>query len=111
VSDSTELNSVEPWDEELTFEIQNDIAVITINRPDVGNALSSSLLRKLANTLDKLKANRSARCAILKGAGTRATLNLQKTNEQGIPGWRRKRDSNHPTRFVCGDPWVLVVLT
>ena len=72
MSDSTEPNSVEPGDEELTLEIQNDIAVITINRPDVGNALSSSLLRKLADTLDKLKANKSARCAILKGAGTRA---------------------------------------
>lgn len=72
MSDSTEPNNVVPGDQELTLEVQNDIAVITLNRPNAGNALSSTLLRKLTDTLGKLKANKSARCAILKGAGTRA---------------------------------------
>ncbi|MCJ7831208.1 MAG: enoyl-CoA hydratase/isomerase family protein, partial [Dehalococcoidia bacterium] len=57
---------------ELTLELQDQIALITLNRPDVGNALSSSLLEKLIDTLDTLTVEKTARCAVLKGAGTNA---------------------------------------
>jgi enoyl-CoA hydratase/carnithine racemase len=59
-------------DEELALEVRDQIALITLNRPDVGNALSSSLLGRLTDTLEKLEKEKAARCAVLKGAGTKA---------------------------------------
>ena len=72
MSDNTKLTGKDPNADELVLEIQDDLAVITLNRPDVGNALSAPLLSKLTDTLNKLKAQKTARCAVLKGAGTRA---------------------------------------
>ena len=62
----------QPVDDELALDVENNLAVITLNRPDVGNALSSSLLAKLTDTLNRLKSGNSVRCAILKGAGSKA---------------------------------------
>ena len=59
-------------DNQLTLEVDNNIAVITLNRPGVGNALSSMLLRELIEMFDKLKREKLANCALLKGAGTKA---------------------------------------
>lgn len=58
---------------QLILEIDDDnIAIITLNRADVGNALSSSLLHELTQTLSELKGEKSVRCAILRGAGKKA---------------------------------------
>lgn len=72
MSETTENSTEEEQGEELILEVENNLAVITLNRPDVGNALSSSLLTKLTETLERIEAERAARCAILKGAGARA---------------------------------------
>jgi enoyl-CoA hydratase/carnithine racemase len=72
VSENVEPTGEGPLDDELLVEVDNHIAVITLNRPDVGNALSSSLLGKLTDTINGLKADNTVRCAILKGAGNRA---------------------------------------
>lgn len=69
--DSKQAES-EPGGDELILKVRNSIALITLNRPDVGNALSSSLLTALTDTLTKLKEEKTARCAILRGAGTKA---------------------------------------
>jgi enoyl-CoA hydratase len=58
--------------DELILEVQDRIALITLNRPDVGNALSSSLLSGLTGTFDQLKEEGTVRCVVLKGAGTKA---------------------------------------
>lgn len=72
MSDSDEQTGDEPGGDELTLEVRNGIALATLNRPDVGNALSSSLLEKLTDSFNKLKVEKTTRCAILKGAGTKA---------------------------------------
>jgi len=58
--------------DDLLVDVVNNIAIITLNRPDVGNALSSALLEKLTRTLYELGSDKNVRCAILRGAGSRA---------------------------------------
>ncbi|MHB8894518.1 MAG: enoyl-CoA hydratase/isomerase family protein [Candidatus Geothermincolia bacterium] len=58
--------------EELLLTIQDNLAVITLNREEAGNALSSTLLRKLTRTLKDLSSDKTVRCAVLRGAGPKA---------------------------------------
>ena len=48
------------------------VALITIDRPDVLNALSFDLLRELAGVLERLDEDPSCRAIVLTGAGSRA---------------------------------------
>ena len=48
------------------------VAVVTLNRPSVLNALSSELIAELDETLRSLDADRTAKVAILTGAGEKA---------------------------------------
>lgn len=57
---------------ELLVERSDFIAVLTINRPQRRNALSSTLLVSLAQTLRGLAEEGEIRCAILRGAGDKA---------------------------------------
>ncbi|MGK2865730.1 MAG: enoyl-CoA hydratase/isomerase family protein [Mycobacterium sp.] len=53
---------------ELTHP-RNEIAVITLNRPEKLNALSSALVEDLHSTLDTIKADDDCRVVVLTGAG------------------------------------------
>lgn len=57
---------------ELLLERNGFIAMLTINRPQRRNALSSTLLVSLAQTLRELAEEGEVRCAILRGAGDKA---------------------------------------
>jgi enoyl-CoA hydratase/carnithine racemase len=67
-----ETPAIEETEDDLLVDIENNIAALTLNRPGVGNALSSSLLDKLTDTLYELGSDKSVRCAILRGAGSKA---------------------------------------
>lgn len=56
----------------LTIDRADGIAVITLNRPNVLNALSTALLAELAQALTELDADLAVRAAILTGAGEKA---------------------------------------
>ncbi|MGB7191725.1 MAG: enoyl-CoA hydratase-related protein, partial [Acidobacteriaceae bacterium] len=58
--------------ENLLVEISNGIAVLTLNRPKVLNALNTALLGELDAALDALAADDSVRAIILTGAGEKA---------------------------------------
>lgn len=45
------------------------VALVTINRPDVRNALNPAALGALRDALDKVRADTSARCVVLAGEG------------------------------------------
>jgi enoyl-CoA hydratase/carnithine racemase len=62
----------EPDDDQLKLKIEEDIALITLNRGDVGNALSSAMLQKLTETFAGLAKEKATRCAILRGVGSKA---------------------------------------
>ncbi|MBU1671957.1 MAG: enoyl-CoA hydratase/isomerase family protein [Actinobacteria bacterium] len=58
--------------DELLLERRGAIAALTLNRPEVSNALTESMLVSLRETLIELASEGTTRAAILKGAGDRA---------------------------------------
>jgi enoyl-CoA hydratase len=53
-------------------EIDDGIAIVTLNRPEAMNALSRALRAELAKAMRAVDADESVRCVILTGAGERA---------------------------------------
>ena len=53
----------------LTFEIQNGVAWVTLNRPAKRNALSRDLLRELREAMLEADDRKSIHCVVLQGAG------------------------------------------
>ncbi|MEZ5484510.1 MAG: crotonase/enoyl-CoA hydratase family protein [Lysobacteraceae bacterium] len=53
----------------LRVERRDDVALITLNRPDKRNALSFDMLRELVACAKALRKDRTVRAAILQGAG------------------------------------------
>ena len=55
--------------EAVLYEVQNEIATITLNRPASLNAMNNDLLDGLVNALRRVTADTSVRTVILTGAG------------------------------------------
>ena len=51
----------------LLFEIENDIATITINRADKMNALNAEVINELSKALDEVATNTAIKSAIITG--------------------------------------------
>lgn len=58
--------------ETLLLEIEDHIAILTLNRPKVLNALNDQLFRELDAALDELAADRQVRAVLLTGSGEKA---------------------------------------
>ncbi len=58
--------------ETILFEVRNNIAIITLNRPDKLNALNHRLLSELNSALDKVKSDSAISVVIITGAGEKA---------------------------------------
>ena len=56
----------------LLLEIENNICIITINRPDKLNALNKDVFNDLDNVMDEIKNNPEIKSAIITGAGPKA---------------------------------------
>lgn len=55
--------------ETLLFEVEENIAVITINRPDKMNALNADVIKELSAAIEEVEGNSAIRSAIITGAG------------------------------------------
>ncbi|MDX1588250.1 MAG: crotonase/enoyl-CoA hydratase family protein [Oleiphilaceae bacterium] len=55
--------------ERVLLEIRNDIAYVTLNRPDKYNGLDMALFQGLTRTAKQLRKDRNIRAVILQGAG------------------------------------------
>lgn len=55
--------------EHLTFERRGAVAVVTMNRPEAKNALSTPMLVGMADAWTEIDGNDDIRCAVLTGAG------------------------------------------
>lgn len=53
----------------VLINVAGGVATITLNRPDVLNALSPDMARDLHHTLVAMKADENVRCVVLRGAG------------------------------------------
>jgi enoyl-CoA hydratase len=58
--------------ETLLVERDGPVAIVTINRPKVLNALNETVLSELSRVFDELETDRSLRAVIITGAGDRA---------------------------------------
>lgn len=58
--------------DEVLLEKTDHVAVITLNRPDVLNAFSHTVMSELARILDEVQADRDTRCLVITGAGDKA---------------------------------------
>lgn len=68
----------------LLFERDGAVAIVTFNRPKVLNALNGALLSDLAATLDALQADTSVGAVILTGAGEKAFVAGADINELAV---------------------------
>ena len=59
-------------DDILTVELDGNIAILTLNRPAVLNALNADLLTRLEDVLDAFDGDTELRAVIITGAGERA---------------------------------------
>ncbi|HWJ93623.1 MAG TPA: enoyl-CoA hydratase-related protein, partial [Telluria sp.] len=55
--------------ESIKFQIENGIAVLTLNRPDKLNSFTQAMHLEVRDALEKLQADKSARVLVLTGAG------------------------------------------
>ena len=56
--------------ETLDFSISNNIATITLNRPEDANALNPAMAKELSNVAIECDENRDVRAVIIEGSGT-----------------------------------------
>src|SRR5436190_5806168 len=94
----------------VRVEMEDHLAIVTINRPDALNALNSAVLRELSMTIEHLSMAADVGAIILTGAGDRAfvagadikemgglsALGVRSLSEAG----RRRRDP----RAACNKP-------
>jgi enoyl-CoA hydratase len=58
--------------ENIVLEVEESAAIVTLNRPNVLNALNASLLAELSQALSDLESEHTVRVVIITGAGTKA---------------------------------------
>lgn len=56
----------------LLYEVEQGIAVITLNRPHALNALNGTLMRELSNMLDEVAGDKKVKVLIITGSGEKA---------------------------------------
>lgn len=89
----------------ILYEVVDDIAKITINRPKAMNALNASTVKELAHAFANAKENDSVRVVILTGSGEKAfiagaDINEIKTNLEKGPMAAREEFALKGQRFV-----------
>ncbi|WP_420862904.1 enoyl-CoA hydratase-related protein [Algirhabdus cladophorae] len=82
--------------ETLNLEVVEGVAYLTLNRPDVRNALSGQMISELHQAADRLEADRSLRCVVLAGAGPMFCAG-------GDLNWMKAQiKADRPTRILQG---------
>ena len=60
--------------EEVLYEVDGHVAIITLNRPEKHNAMNPDLIKLLRETFNKANHDRNIRSVVLTGAGDRDSL-------------------------------------
>lgn len=93
----------------LTVGLGEGVATITMNRPEVLNALNRRMGIELLDTLDRLDADRSVRCVVLTGAG-RAFCAGDDLRGLNAPGEFAMMKGDPIEQYVRGEGrWPLIV--
>lgn len=78
---------------EILFEQDGPIAIITLNRPEVMNALSPEMDDELERTLRKADADSSVRVIVLTGAGTAFSAGYDLGNSSRVASMDSRQES------------------
>ena len=97
--------------DEILVGVADDVATVTLNRPDKRNAMNAALLRALAAAFDDLDARRDVRVIVVRGAGPafcsgRDLRDMERGEPQVeiVPVLRKVEGSRHPTiAMIHGD--------
>jgi len=95
----------------ILIGVADDVATVTLNRPDKRNAMNAALLRALAAAFDDLDARRDVRVIVVRGAGPafcsgRDLRDMERGEPQVeiVPVLRKVEGSRHPTiAMIHGD--------
>jgi enoyl-CoA hydratase/carnithine racemase len=97
--------------DEILVAVADDVATVTLNRPDKRNAMNAALLRALAAAFDDLDKRRDVRVIVVRGAGPafcsgRDLRDMERGEPQVeiVPVLRTVEASRHPTiAMIHGD--------
>ena len=56
----------------IRMNVEDQVAIVTINRPEVHNCLNFATLKALRNTIEEIAVNPEIRCVIVTGSGEKA---------------------------------------
>src|SRR5437867_7219777 len=95
--------------ETLLYEEKDNVAWVTLNRPDVHNAFNSAMMRELEELWRGLRGNEEVRVVVLTGAGEKAFctgIDRQEAIGQDYPPKPGTRTVGSPgsTPFMFDDP-------
>ena len=91
--------------ETVLVETRDGIATVTLNRPEVRNALNPSLLLDLERALISLEADPAARVIVLRGAGDKAFSRARTSGAWAIAAPRSRRASPSAVSRASWRPW------
>ena len=63
------MSEVRPVEEQIRLELRGAVAWITIDRPEVGNALNPPARDRIRDLIDELNVSKRARCIVLTASG------------------------------------------
>lgn len=95
----------------VTVERDGPVAVVTMNRPEAMNALSSALRAELAAAMVEVDADDTIRAVVLTGAGTRAFtagLDLKELGVAGLGAANAETPAANPVKAIeqCRKPVI-----
>jgi enoyl-CoA hydratase/carnithine racemase len=94
--------------EALLYEVHDGVATITINRPDVRNALSWTVMSELRDAFEAAKADRDVRVVMLTGAGDKAfCAGADLTGMRADAGWAEVHDGRGELARLFRTMWEL----
>lgn len=83
----------------LLSSVQNGVCTITMNRPEVYNALNEQMKKELNEALKEAERDATVRCLVLRGAGDKAFCSGQDLKEHSNKESRRSLKQSLETRY------------
>src|SRR5919202_962067 len=107
--------------ETLLYEVRNHIAYVTLNRPEVMNAISFQMTREIIDVSERVSADPAVRVVIVTGAGERAfctglDLKERAVTSDEVPPFERRRQRrrraivSHPQAIAAIDKPVIAAI-
>jgi enoyl-CoA hydratase/carnithine racemase len=94
--------------ESLLYDVRDNVATITINRPERRNALSWTVMSELREAFEEAKADREARVVTLTGAGDKAfCAGADLAGMRAEAGWAEVHDGRGELARLFRTMWEL----